>query len=184
MDEYAKEKYPLHPSPFLGYASWWRVKCKATEGCALKPELCCQCCFQCWQKKACSRSPGMCSWLQHSAAAPEKSHWENAWCKREWMLVERWASPMHSVLVSLTLSSAWVLSLTFFLVQGFPHMGISWLMVLPSSCVLDNCFYMQCYQKKLQSNWCIISLYDRQLFTAQICWSPSDNKQQPFTASW
>lgn len=102
MDEYAKGKYLQHPSPFLGYTSWWRVKCKATEGYALKPELCCQWCFQCWQKEDCSLSPGMCSWLQHSAAAPGKPHWENAWCKCKWKLAERWASPMHSVLASLT----------------------------------------------------------------------------------
>lgn len=141
----------LTPIPFLGLCFLMKSEVQATEGCVLKPKLCCQWCFQCWQKEACSLLPRIRSRHQNAAAAPEKPWWENVWWKWEGTLSERRASPVHSVLVRLTFSCLQLLSVTSCPVQGSLHTEFFWLMVLPNSCVLYNYFYMQCYQEKLQT---------------------------------
>lgn len=138
MDEYAKGKYLQHPSPFLGYASWWRVKYKATKGYAWNLNYVVSGAFNADRKKATvfhlECVSGSSTQLQLQRNLTEKmcggnvnEHWqrgEQAQCTQIW---PAWL---------LSSRNDWV----WLFFQGVLHTGSSWLMVLPGSCMLYNCF--------------------------------------------
>lgn len=119
---------------------------QATEGCVLWPKVCCQWCFQCWQKEACSLLPRICSWLHYSRETMMRR-----WVGKIWRNTVKEESKPNAF--SSSQSDSFLLLTTdcdFLSCLGLSLQArkcLSWsFQAIPYS---D--FYMQCYQEKLQA---------------------------------